>query len=369
LTGAGLALKLAQALFSRMGRPIPGRLLQMAALGTIADVGALVGENRVLVKLGLEGLRTTTEPGIAALAAMAGIELAAIDSEALSFSIIPRLNAAGRLGHASSSLDLLTTRDADQAHRIAGTLDRLNAERQKITESAMAEARRQLSRQPDAPVLFVGHPDWLPGILGLVAGRLAEENRRPVVAIAMGEETSRASVRSIPQVDIHAALNNADVTFVRFGGHAQAAGFTVASSDMERLKKSLAGTVSRQLSAGLPEQAIEYDCEVPLALLQGETMDFLHALAPHGEGNPEPVFLSRAMRVMDARLVGQEGRHLKMRVSQYGAPVTDAIAFRMGSRYALLPNRIDLLYTIGIDTWGGRPRTQLKVVDFRPAGI
>ncbi|MDA1189388.1 MAG: single-stranded-DNA-specific exonuclease RecJ [Chloroflexi bacterium] len=370
LTGAGLAFKLGQALLQHLGRPVPSRLMELAALGTVADVGPLIGENRVIVRLGLNSMKTTNEPGIAALANAAGLDLGSLNSEALSFNIIPRLNAAGRLGHASISLDLLTTQDDEQARRIANTLDRLNTERQKITERTMIEARRQVSEQDHGSdsVIIVGHQEWLPGILGLVAGRLSEEHNRPVVAMTQGDETSRASVRSVPGVDVHAALDEADVEFLRFGGHAQAAGFTIANGDVERLRQTLSDAIARQRNETDAEVVLEYDCEVPLSLLTKQTMAFIDSLAPHGAANPEPVFLSRNLRIMDARMVGAEGKHLKLRVGQNGSSITDAIAFRQGPRYALLPNQVDMLYSVGIDTWNGRSRMQLRVLDFRPSG-
>ena len=322
LTGAGLAFKLGQALLQHLGRPVPSRLMELAALGTVADVGPLIGENRVIVRLGLNSMKTTNEPGIAALANAAGLDLGSLNSEALSFNIIPRLNAAGRLGHASISLDLLTTQDDEQARRIANTLDRLNTERQKITERTMIEARRQVSEQDHGSdsVIIVGHQEWLPGILGLVAGRLSEEHNRPVVAMTQGDETSRASVRSVPGVDVHAALDEADVEFLRFGGHAQAAGFTIANGDVERLRQTLSDAIARQRNETDAEVVLEYDCEVPLSLLTKQTMAFIDSLAPHGAANPEPVFLSRNLRIMDARMVGAEGKHLKLRVGQNGSP-------------------------------------------------
>jgi single-stranded-DNA-specific exonuclease len=369
LAGSGLAFKLAEALFARLGRPWPGHLLELAALGTVADVAPLTGENRHIVKLGLERLRQTRNVGIKALAAVANTRLDVLDTDALSFSIVPRLNAAGRLGDAGTSLRLLTTTDAGEAAAIAGLLDQMNARRQRLTEEGMAQAQPQAEEQVkvDAPVLFVGRPDWLPGLLGLIAGRLAEQHHRPAVAMLTSDGACRASVRSIPGLDIVAALNDTGASFLRIGGHSQAAGFTIAAEHLEPFKRSLTALVQERANGQVSEPSFEYDCEVALGLVDHNTVAFVQSLAPFGAGNPEPLFLSRNARVLDARLVGADGKHLKMRVSQ-GGGILDAIAFRQGPRYALLPNRVDLLYTVGLDDWSGQPRLQLQVVDFRQPG-
>jgi len=369
LTGAGLAFKLAGALFARLGRPWPGHLLELAALGTVADVAQLTGENRHIVKLGLERLRQTRNTGIRALAAAAKARLDTLDTEALSFNIVPRLNAAGRLGDASVSLRLLTTADPGEAAAIAATLDQMNARRQQLTEDSMAQARRQVEEQNQAgmPVIFVSRPDWLPGLLGLIAGRLAEQHHRPAVAMLMESNTCRASVRSIPGLDIIAALNDTGAPFVRLGGHPKAAGFTIATADLEPFQHSLAAIVRGRLDGQAGGPFLDYDCEVALGLVDHNTVAFVQSLAPFGAGNPEPLFVSRGARVVDARLVGADGKHLKMRVSQ-GGGILDAIAFRQGPRYAFLPRQVDLLYTVGLDDWSGQPRLQLQVVDFRQPG-
>ena len=369
LTGAGLAFKLAEALFARLGRPWPGHLLELAALGTVADIAPLTGENRHIVKLGLERMRQTRSAGIKALAAVANTRLDALDTEALSFSIVPRLNAAGRLGDAGKSLQLLTTADPGEATAIAAVLDQMNARRQRLTEDGMAQARRQVEEQGQAgaPVLFVGRPDWLPGLVGLIAGRLAEQHHRPAVAMVLGEDTCRASVRSVPGLDVIAALNDTGAPFLRLGGHPQAAGFTIATADLEPFQQALSAIVHERMRGQANGPSLDYDCEVALGLVDHNTVAFVQSLGPFGMGNPEPVFLSRGARVVDARLVGADGKHLKMRVSQ-GGGILDAIAFRLGPRYAFLTKQVDLLYTVGLDDWSGQPRLQLQVVDFRQPG-
>ena len=202
LTGAGMSFKLAEALYAALGRSRPDHLLELAALGTVADVGPLTRENRYLVKRGLELLNSTQSPGIRALAARAGLEMGSLDTESLSFGLIPRLNAAGRLAHAGASLDLLTATSAEQVGSLVDDLESKNDERRSMTAQSVAEAQEQLDASLESrgmpPFVIVQSPHWIPGILGLIAGRLAEYYSRPAAAVALQGDVARGSVRSIP---------------------------------------------------------------------------------------------------------------------------------------------------------------------------
>ena len=187
LTGVGMSFKLIEALYEDMGLPRPEHLLEFVALGTVADVGALTGENRFLVKRGLEHINRTENPGIRALAANARMKMGSIDTESLSFGIIPRLNVAGRLGSAGISLELLTTESADKAQSLAGEIEGKNRERQELTRQAVGEAEQQLDAKGElSHVLIVKSPDWIPGVLGLIAGRLSENYYKPAIAVSLG---------------------------------------------------------------------------------------------------------------------------------------------------------------------------------------
>ena len=240
LTGVGLALKLAQALYADLGRPLPDRLVELAALGTVADVGPLTDENRYIVKLGLERINRTEHYGIKAIIARAGLTPGGLDTESLSFSIIPRLNAAGRLGDASLSLRLLTAGSPQEATPLAAELERLNDERKVLSREAIEDALEQigtLSKTP--PFLVVESANWRPGILGLVAATLAERYERPAVAISIEDGMCRASARSIPGFDILMALDQSRDLLQRFGGHPQAAGFSMDAINLPLLKAGL----------------------------------------------------------------------------------------------------------------------------------
>lgn len=369
LTGVGMSFKLIEALYHALGLEWPEHLLEFVALGTVSDVGPLVGENRFLVKKGLERINRAQNPGLRALAAGARLTMGAVDTEALSFGIIPRLNVAGRLGVADTSLELLTTRCEDTAQRLARQLSELNAERQTKTRSAVEEAERQVAAQTYSqgvpPIIIVKSPDWLPGLLGLIAGRLADAYYRPAIAISMGESSSRASARSIPEFDIIAALRQSDDLFERYGGHPQAAGFTIPTDALPQLERNLMDISSERLAGVDLTPTIDIDCEVQFAVFDKSNFDFIQSLAPFGAGNPAPVFLTRSARVLEVRPVGQGKRHIKLRLTQGGVTMS-AIAFNMGDRIREIGKRIDIVYNIGLDTWGNRqPTLQLTLRDFR----
>ena len=363
LTGVGMSFKLIEALHEAMGLEWPERLLEFVALGTVADVGPLTGENRFLVKRGLERINRTRNAGIRALAANARLKIGAIDTEALSFGLIPRLNVAGRLGSAGISLDLLTTDSAHIAQSLAGEIEGKNRERQELTRRAVAEAQQQIEMHDELPsILIVKSPDWIPGVLGLIAGRLSESYYRPAVAVSVGAETSRASLRSIPEFDIVDALSRNSHLFERHGGHPQAAGFTISTASLPDLERSLQHLASEQLDGKGLTPTLDIECEVQMSAFTQRNFDFIQSLAPFGEGNPSPLFLTRGVRVIDARLVGANRQHLKMRLWQRGSTI-EAIGFNLGHKVSETRGNIDVVYTVGIDTWGRYPTLQLTVQD------
>lgn len=367
LTGVGMSFKLIEALYDDIGLPRPEHLLEFVALGTVADVGALKGENRFLVKRGLEHINRTENLGIRALAANARMKMGSIDTEALSFGIIPRLNVAGRLGSAGISLELLTTDSANRAQSLAGEIEGQNRERQELTRQAVAEAEQQLEAKGELPnVLIVKSPHWIPGVLGLIAGRLSDNHYRPAIAVSVGEQTSRASARSIPEFDIVDALTQNAHLFDRHGGHPQAAGFTIPTASLPELEHNLERIAKEHLDGYDLAPSLDIDCEVQLSAFTPQNFDFIQSLAPFGEGNPAPVFLTRAVRVLEARLVGANRQHLKMRLAQRGATIS-AIAFNQGHKVRETRQSIDVVYTVGLDTWGQYPRLQMTVQDLRAA--
>ena len=367
LTGAGLAYKLIEGLWMSLGRETPEHFLELAALGTVADVAPLSGENRFIVKRGLELMRSTSHPGIRALLMLSGANRRELDSESLSFLVIPRLNAAGRLGDAKVSLDLLTTGDARKAQTIAGTLEEVNEERKALAATSIEEARRQVyssggTRLP--PLLFVESEGWLPGILGLIASNLSEQFYRPAVVVRRGEVESRASARSIPEFDIIDAIRSTSPNFHRHGGHPEAAGFTVSTGDLPRLQEELVAVASDRLKDTMLVPTIEIDVVASPSSLPGERFDFMQRVGPFGKDNPPPTLLMRETRVLRAIRVGATRDHLKLQLSD-GGKAWDAIAFKQGDKRVGPGDTIDVVYTFGLNTWNGQTSYQLNVLDFR----
>ncbi|MBI4328437.1 MAG: single-stranded-DNA-specific exonuclease RecJ [Chloroflexi bacterium] len=369
LAGVGLALKLAQALFSALGRPWDESLLEFAALGTVADVAPLIGENRYIVRRGIQALRRTQRPGLQALASQAGVALSSLDHETIGFILAPRLNAAGRLEHAEPSLRLLLTQDPVEAQALADRLGLLNSRRQELTQKALARAEEELHRQeaegPLGPLLMVGGADFPAGIVGLVAGRLAEQYYRPAIVYQQDGDYVRGSARSITEFDVTAAIAQCADLLFRFGGHHQAAGFTTPAANLEPLRRRLQEIAREELANLDLRPTLAIDAEAPLSSLPGPTMRFLQDLAPYGLGNRQPSFLARNLFVLDARSLG-DGTHARLKMRE-GNAVWDAVAFRLGDRLAEMQGEIGIVYTFNTDPRSPNGTMEVSLLDFAPS--
>jgi single-stranded-DNA-specific exonuclease len=376
LAGVGVAYKLAQALLEREREdPVAAgpvglelhQLLDLVALGTVADLVPLVGENRVLVRQGLDVLNRTERPGIPALCESAGITTGQIDASAIGYGLGPRLNAAGRLAHADTSLKLLTTASQEEARQLAAELESLNRERRQLTRSSQALARQLAVAGADgAPLLFAAHAEFPAGIVGLVASRLVDEFYRPAVVVEIGDEISRGSARSIPEFHITHALDECGGLLIRHGGHAAAAGFAVHNDQLPALADRLRALAAGQLDESDLAPALEIDMEAELSLMSWDLQRQLDQLEPCGMGNPQPLFVSRGVRLLAHRRVGNGGRHLKLTLSD-GRLVWDGIAFRQGEAADALGPWVDVVYHLEINEWNGSKRLQLNVQDVRSA--
>ena len=366
LSGAGLAFKLVQGIFQYYGQSWSPGLLELAALGTIADLVPLVDENRFLVQEGLKELGHTERPGLLALYRCAGIQNGWVDTETVSFQIAPRLNSSGRMSHAEESLRLLTTKSETEAEELAQRLEQLNQERRDLTEQAFAAANQQVARRTELPpMLIVEDPSITPGIAGLIAGRLAEMYHRPAVVLADLEDGYvTASARSIPDFNLVQAFRTCEHLFVRYGGHAQAAGFTAAKSGLQQLRETLMAAAEASAVGREPVPSLEIDAEIRLADLTPELLHWLHLLEPFGVGNPQPKFLIKGAKVVETRYVGQSGQHLRLRVRQGNTEAT-ALAFNQAENWNDSVENIDLVCYVSTDHWNGTVRTTLKVLDFR----
>lgn len=377
LAAVGLAFKLAQALL-KANRQVPVAkgevgvneedLLDLAALGTVTDLAPLLGENRSLVKRGLVRLNATKRLGLRAMIAQAGLKPGQIDATTISFVLGPRLNAAGRIDDAIISYDLLLCRSPNQAANLARELEELNQHRQRLTVETLELAREQvLIAGESEKLLFAAADDFLSGIVGLVAGRLTDEFYRPSLVVELGPEESRGSARSISEFNITAALDQCSDLLIRYGGHAAAAGFTVANDKLQALRERLQDLATEQLEGVELTPTLLIDAEVELSEVDWATQALLTQLEPCGYANPSPLLLSRRAIVRDARTVGTEERHLKLTLSD-GRIAWDAIAFHQGQWADQLPGYIDVVYSLEVNEWNGEKRLQLNVKDLRPSG-
>ena len=368
LAGVGVSYKLLQALTVTLKSDKKVEpFLDLVALGTVADMVSLLGENRYLVKRGLEELQKTKRIGIRELAKCAGIPVSAIDTDVISWVLAPRLNAAGRLDHAGIGLKLLSTDSVEEARNLADSLERKNSERQRLTEVLIIKAKEQIIKEAvDSPLIMVGGHDFHSGVVGVVAGKLAEEFYRPAVVFEQGSEWTKGSARSVPQVSIIDALGECDDILYRYGGHPMAAGFTIATDKLSELRMRLTERITEQMELFKIQPHISIDAEVHLSELQGNTFKMIQQLAPFGSANPYPTFLVRDIIVDDCKCVGNSGDHLKFKLSD-GKAKWDGIAFKMGKFMKDVSPRIDIVFNLQINEWRGRASLQLNIIDFLPS--
>jgi single-stranded-DNA-specific exonuclease len=379
LAGVGLAFKLAQALLiAEQRNPAASGavtlaerdLLDLVALGTVADLAPLLGENRALVQRGLAELNKPRRPGIVAMLEEAKLQPGRVDATAIGFVLGPRLNAAGRLDTAKISYDLLTAPDVLTARPLAAKLSELNRQRQELTQQRVTQAKNLIAGdRPDRFLYLLSHPDFEPGIVGLVAGRLTEELYRPTLVAEVGPETTHGSARSIPEFNVTAALDECRELLERHGGHAAAAGFTVRNEKLARLAARLEEIASRELAGRELQPSLAIDAAVELGDLDWAVHDLLRQLEPCGYANPQPVFAALGVELAGYRQVGTDRQHLKLSVRDpHGGQEWDAIAFRQGHWFGQLAPRIDVAFTLEANEFNGERRLQLNVKDLRKAG-
>lgn len=365
LAGAGIAFKLAQALLQSIGRQeYLDQLIDLAALGTIADIVPLLGENRYLVKRGLMLINNMPRLGIREMINETGLNIGNLDTTSISWILAPRLNAAGRLAHAMTSYKLLMTNSPQEARDLVIQLEQKNAERQKLTSRTLAHAREQILAQGVSSLLIAADNDYPIGIVGLVAGRLAEEFYRPTVIIRTGEHVSSGSCRSIPEFNIIQSLNRCHHLFTRFGGHSQAAAFTLPTKNLPQLKEHLCQQASSQLDGIDLQPHLDIDAVINLSELSRDTFPLIQRLAPFGSCNPNPTLLSRRVEVLDCRSMGSNNGHLRLKLKQ-GSTVWDGVGFRLGNYRSKITSLLDIVYNLEMNNWRGIDKLRLNILDFK----
>lgn len=373
LAGVGIAYKIAEGLLREndqadvVNGQILNSLLDLVALGTVADLAPLVGENRVLVKKGLRQMGQTTRQGLFSLAAVSDLALKKINAGHIGFMLGPRLNAAGRLKEALAAFELLTTNDVFKAGELAQQLDMQNRERQRITREMQTRAEEiALSDDPDAQLLFAAHEDFNSGVVGLAASRLTEKYYRPAIVASKGAEETRGSCRSIPEFHITDALDQCADLLVRHGGHAAAAGFTVRNENLTELVLRLKNIAGEKLSGMELKPTLTADAEVDLSEMRPEVYEKgLKYLEPTGYGNREAAFVARDVKVKNSRTVGAEGKHLKLSLEDAKGVTHDAIGFRLGDWHNSMLKRVDILFTYEPNEYNGRVNYQLNLKDLK----
>ena len=369
LAGAGVVFKLLQALFHKDSREgWLTRLLDLVVLATVTDLVAVLGENRYLVKEGLKELNSSRRVGIQEMAKAAGLKLGELDSEDISWVLGPRLNAASRMDHASTSYRLLTARSSEEARVLAMELERRNAERQKLTCEVLSRAKGKLAPKLHLPVLIDGDESYSVGVIGLVASRLVDEFYKPVIIISLGPESCQGSCRSIAEFDVVSALTECHDLLIAYGGHPLAAGFTVARQNLAPLEERLVELAREQLGHLELRPEIAIDAELPLAVFSGETFNLIQRLSPFGARNPQPTFLTRQVEVIECRNFGSQGERLRLKLKQ-GNVTWQAVDFESRRKPEEVPSSIDIVYSLEKRHWNGEEVLSLNIIDFAQAQV
>lgn len=381
LCGAGVAYKLAWQIartfcgsdrVTEIFKKLLVDLLPLAALGTIADVVPLVDENRTIAMFGLGRIKQTPLVGLNALIDAARLRDEKIDSYHVGFVLGPRLNACGRMGHAKEAVRLLTDAPPDEAKQIAEFLTTQNDQRRATERRIFEQAREMVAElgfdHPDVRAIVLGHDEWHPGVVGIVCSRLVEAFGRPTVLVNTANGHAHGSARSIDGFNIHHALTTCSCHLEKFGGHAMAAGLTLATENLPAFREAMIGYAREQLKPADLVAVLEVDAAATLETLNLATVEQLRKLAPFGRANPEPVVLIEGVTVAQAaRPLGSTGAHLSMLVRSQGGVMVRCIGWKMAE---FLPRlgagvRLDLAATPTINRWNGRSTVELTIRDLR----
>ena len=364
LAGCGVAFKLACALLEE----VQVELLDLVAIGTIADMVSLTDENRVMVQYGLEVLRNTQRLGLQELFEVAGISSSDLTEETIGFQLAPRLNALGRLDDPNPAIDLLTGFDDEEVHEIALMIQEKNEERKETVQAIYEEAKSLVD--PNKSVQVLAKEGWNPGVLGIVAGRLLEELGQTVIVLNIEDGLAKGSARSIEAVDIFEALDPHRELFIAFGGHAGAAGMTLEAEQLDALSEILETYVKDKGIDAKGKSQLYLDEELDLENLNLDTVKSFERLAPFGMDNQKPIFYIRDFQVENARSMGAGDSHLKLKISK-GTANFEVVAFGQGAKATEFAQtkQLELAVTLSVNQWNGQTTLQLMMVDARVDGV
>lgn len=376
LSGVGVAFKLAQALYQKMN---PGKidqlkwLLDLVAIGTIADCVSLKGENRALVKYGLIVLSKTKRIGLQEMFKVGRIgidENNPPDTHKVAFLVAPRVNASGRMDHASVAYKLMMEKDRVMARDMALEVEAKNQERQKLTAEITRQVRVVAERDfKDKKMIFAYNEHWPIGVLGLVAGRITDEFHKPAVILQKQEKEFAGSLRSIPEVNIIRSLEQCAELLIKFGGHSQAAGVKLSAENLDVFQERFSGIVEEKLFGVELSPVIEIDAEISSSDISWDLCEAIKKMEPFGEGNKEPVFLISRMKICEAKMVGNGTKHLKLSLTSpdNNPKIFDSIGFGMGEKFQHLKKNdmVDIVCMLNEDEWNGNRKIQLKLIDLK----
>ncbi len=382
ITGVGVAYKLAKALLCQHELVAKAKqvdvndlifewdkwLLDLVAIGTVADCHSLLGENRILVKFGLKVLQKTKWLGLRHLVDNAGLDFSKKqpDTVTLGFTIAPRINAAGRLEHANIALQLLIAEDHGSAIDLANQIEEINRRRQDITARIVSEAKERASLMPERKILMLAGEGWAKGVVGIVAGKLAETYQKPTIIMEKGEVESTGSARSVKGFDIVSALKSSSQYILKYGGHKEAAGLTVQNDNLDNLYASLLKYADYHMLEEVPESILELDAQLQESDLSIERAEEIFNLSPFGAGNPTPKFLIEDLQVVSSKVVGNAGQHLQLKIL-CGQTMLETIGFSLGYWQEKLQfgQKISLAGELLIDTWNGNKKLKLRLIDIK----
>lgn len=357
--GAAVAWILARELGKKSG-------LELAGIGTISDQLPLIGPNRSFAKYGLEELNKTKREGLLALFEEAAMEPGEIGPYGVGFLIAPRINATGRLTHAIDSLRLLCTKDKNRARVLAGEIGRINTQRQKIVEEVVLHARKRLKGGVKDNIIILAHESYHEGVIGLAAAKLVEEFYRPAIVLSKKGNVAKASARSISGFNIIEAIRKLESLYLEGGGHPMAAGFSISTVKIAKFTKGINKIAAGLLTPEILSRRLKIDAEVHFNQLNQELFAKIRKFEPNGLGNPSPLFVTRGVGILNARAVGRDGVHLKLKLEESGISF-NAIAFNKAAFYTSLPpdSKIDIAFSLEENTFGGGRNLELKIRDMR----
>jgi single-stranded-DNA-specific exonuclease len=366
LAGVGVAYKLCKALEQRLGlRPVVDTLLDIVAVGTVADIVPLTGENRILVAHGLRLLQTTQNPGLNALKQVSGLAGKSVTSGHIAFGLAPRINAAGRLADAQKGVELLLTDSDDIALKLAKEMDAQNRERQSIEKEILDKAIAEAESRKDDSILIMAAEGWHPGVIGIVASRVVERFNKPCVLFCIDGNEARGSGRSIEQLDLFDMLSACRHYYNRFGGHRLAAGLSMDANKLDDFNREINRVVKDYAGDIDMRPTVRIDADLTGIEVTISDIEQLNMMEPLGFGNPGPVFVKRGIGVIGVRMVGSSHDHLKIGLLDNGRTI-NGIAFGWGSKpRPFVGERIDLVFTPGANEWMGRKSIQYIVTDIK----